>query len=161
MWVRTASRRDIAAISKLLGEVWHSTYDGIYGPERVTEITSKWHNVNALEKQLTRPASEFLVADDGEVIAGMAFGSQIDDKHAKLHQLYVLGQYQGRGVGKMLLDEIEESFFEAKEIVLEVEEQNVGAVSFYKKNGFKQTGKTSNCGEKDSGIAALVFSKNH
>jgi len=160
MWVRTASRRDIAAISKLLGKVWHSTYDEIYGPERVTEITSEWHNVNALEKQLVAPASEFLVADDGAAIAGMAFASQTGGAKAKLHQLYVLAQYQGRGVGKMLLDEIEESFFEAKEIALEVEEQNVGAVRFYKRNGFRETGKTSNCGTNDSGIPALIFAKN-
>lgn len=159
MWVRTASKRDVAEISKLLGTVWHHTYDGIYGAERVNEITAEWHSVSALDKMISQPASEFLVVDDGEMIAGMAFASQTDDTKTKLHQLYVLPNFQGRGVGKLLLDEIEESFFETREFFLEVEEKNTSATRFYEKHGFVLSGKTENCGQKSSGIAALIYSK--
>ena len=159
MWVRTASKRDIGTISALLGRVWHDTYDSIYGPEKVNEITRQWHSMPALEHNLNLPSSEFLVADDGNNIAGTAFASQIDANTAKLHQLYILPEFQGKGVGKLLLDEIEESFFEAQNLVLEVEAQNGPAIGFYKYHGFKQTGTTDNCGADGSGIAALVFTK--
>ena len=46
MWVRTASKRDLPAISRLLGETWHATYDAIYGAERVGEITGEWSGPN-------------------------------------------------------------------------------------------------------------------
>ncbi len=159
MWVRTASKRDLAAISKLLGEVWHSTYDAIYGVEKVTKITSEWHKVNALEKQLAKPASEFLIADDGKEIAAMAFASQINDISVKLNQLYILPSFQGKGIGKMLLDEIEESFFEAREFMLEVEEKNATAIGFYEKQGYLKTGNVEDCGQDASGIPALIFTK--
>lgn len=159
MWVRTATKRDLSAIKDLLAATWHATYDDIYGAERVSEITTDWHSMAALEKQLAMPRSEFLVADDGKVIAGMAYARQISDQQVKLNQLYISPDFQGRGVGKMLLEEIEESFFEVPKINLEVEEKNTGAVAFYLKHGFLQSGTVENCGVADSGIAAIVMQK--
>ncbi len=159
MWVRTAAKKDLVIIQGLLAETWHATYDNIYGRDRVSEITRGWHSLDALEKQLNAPKSEFLVADDGKTIAGMAYGRQISDNEVKLAQLYVSPDFQGRGVGALLLDEIEESFFEVPIVRLEVEEKNTGAVAFYSKHGFAQTGTTDNCGKHDSGIAAIVMQK--
>ncbi len=57
-----------------------------------------------------------------------------------LRQLYVLPSMQGRGVGGMLLDEVEEFFPEAKRLVLEVEAANEKAIRFYVSHGFVDTG---------------------
>ena len=159
MWVRTATKRDLPAIKDLLSATWHTTYDDIYGVERVSEITAEWHSLDALEKQLAAPRSEFLVADDGKTLAGMAYALQISDQEVKLNQLYVSPDFQGKGIGKMLLEEIEESFFEAPKIILEVEEQNTQASAFYERQGFVKTGSTGNCGQQDTGIPAAVFTK--
>ncbi|MEW6632842.1 MAG: GNAT family N-acetyltransferase [Pseudomonadota bacterium] len=140
MFVRTAGERDLAAIRVLLVETWHATYDAIYGVERVTEITDKWHSVASLRSRLTRPNSEFLVADDGTRLGGVAFAESSDDGgQVTLKQLYVLPGLQGRGIGGMLLDEVIESFPEASTIRLEVEEKNTKAVAFYEANGFVRT----------------------
>ena len=77
MFVRTAGERDLAAVHALLVETWHATYDGIYGVDRVTEITDDWHSLASLKAQLERPYSEFLVADDGSEIGGMAFATKL------------------------------------------------------------------------------------
>ncbi len=159
MWVRTATKRDLPAIKDLLVATWHATYDAIYGVGRVSEITADWHSLQALEKQLAAPRSEFLVADDGKHIAGMAYARQISDQEVKLNQLYLLPKFQARGIGKMLLEEIEESFFDMPKFSLEVEEKNAGAVAFYLKHGFLQSGTIENCGAADSGIAALTMTK--
>ena len=34
-FVRSASARDLQAVSALLDEAWHAAYDGLYGVERV------------------------------------------------------------------------------------------------------------------------------
>ena len=159
MWVRTAAKRDLVSISQLLGEVWHQTYDDLYGKAKVAEITSRWHNVEALDAKLTQPGSEFLVADNGQMIAGMAFASLIGERKVKLHQLYLLRGFVGKGVGHMLLSEIEESFFDVGQFILEVEEQNTAARRFYERHGYKHSATTANCGNADSGIAALIYSK--
>jgi ribosomal protein S18 acetylase RimI-like enzyme len=141
MFVRTASERDIAAIRTLLVETWHDTYDQIYGVVKVTEITNDWHSIQSLTARLTVPRSEYLVADDGKTIAGMAFAAADESgETVTLRQLYVLPSKQGRGVGGMLLDEVEESFPEAKRLVLEVEAANDKAIRFYLAHGFVDTG---------------------
>ena len=95
MFVRTACERDLEAIRALLVGTWHATYDDIYGAAKVTEITDEWHSVARLKVCLTEPNSEFLVADDGEALAGMAF-AKAEGETVKLHQLYVRPAMQGR-----------------------------------------------------------------
>jgi ribosomal protein S18 acetylase RimI-like enzyme len=159
-FVRTAGEGDLEAVRTLLVETWHATYDPIYGPERVAQITDNWHSIGALRRRLSRPNSEFLVADDGERIAGMAFAAvDKDGKTVMLHQLYVLPAYQGHGIGGALLDEVLGDFPDAEAVRLEVEEQNSRAIAFYRTYGFEECGRTGDCGVAGSGIPALVFEK--
>lgn len=160
MFVRTAGERDLKAVRELLVETWHDTYDAIYGQRRVTEITDDWHSLDALKSRLTRPNSEFLVADDGKQLGGMAYAeADPAGTSVMLRQLYVRPAFQGRGVGGMLLDEIIESFFDATRFTLEVEEANAKAIGFYRAQGFEQVGRTQNCGANQSGIPAPVFER--
>ncbi len=160
MFVRTASERDLPAIRALLVETWHATYDAIYGADRVTEITDDWHSVEALKRRLERKWSEFVVADAGATIAGMAYAeSDADGKLVHVRQLYVLPRFQGRGIGGMLLDEVLNAFADAETARLEVEAANTKAIEFYKAFGFGEAGRTGNCGKPDSGIPALVFER--
>lgn len=160
MFVRTASASDLEEVRRLLVETWHATYDPIYGPERVSAITDEWHSVEALRARLDMTDSEFILADDGEAIAGMAFARAVEGESVvMLHQLYVRPGYQGRGVGGRLLEEVQDSFPEARTIRLEVEEANRRAVSFYEGCGFTMAGRTANCGCADSGIPAVIMEK--
>ena len=137
MFVRTAGERDLVAVRALLVETWHATYDAVYGAAKVTEITDDWHSIVSLRSRLTRPNSEFLVADDGKRIGGMAFAAATADaKVIMLNQLYVHPDCQRRGIGQALLDEIEASFSEARTLRVEVEEANGGAIAFYRSTGF-------------------------
>ncbi|MCO6392003.1 GNAT family N-acetyltransferase [Aliihoeflea aestuarii] len=156
MFVRTVSKRDVQAVRDLLVETWHATYDVIYGADRVTQITDEWHSLAALEARLDVPMSEFLVADDGEAIGGMAFADTVDDgKTLMLRQLYVRPAFQGRGIGGMLLDEVEGCFPEAARIRLEVEEANAKAIAFYLAQGFARIGEAKGA----DGVVALIYER--
>lgn len=156
MFVRTASKRDLPAVRDLLVETWHATCDEIYGAERVAEITGEWHSHAALEARLDVPMSEFLVADDGKMIGAMAFADAVDDKSTvMLRQLYVLPECQGRGIGGMLLDEVEGCFPEAARIRLEVEEANAKAVAFYIAQGFAKVG----AGKSAGGASTAIYER--
>ncbi|MGX9572801.1 GNAT family N-acetyltransferase [Mesorhizobium sp. f-mel] len=64
--------------------------------------------------RLTRPNSEFLVADDGRRIGGMAFAAATTDaKIVMLNQLYVHPTCQRQGIGQAL-EEVHASFPEAR-----------------------------------------------
>ncbi len=159
MWIRTVDREDIEPIRALLVETWHATYDDIYGVDRVAAINNDWHSADALRKRMTKPYSEFVIADDGEDILGVAFASMGEERIAYLHQLYVNPRAQGRGAGTALLIEMESAFPSAARMRLEVEEANKKAIAFYLKHGYREYGRTENCGTRDSGIPALVFEK--
>ena len=158
MFTRTASDRDLDAVRALLVETWHATYDAIYGRDRVTAITDDWHSIEALRARLKQPHSEFIVADDGAAIGGMAFASAVEGGSVvMLHQLYVRPSMHGRGIGGMLMDEIEACFPEARTMRLEVEEANAPAIRFYVSRGYRQVGRTANCGRGGSGIPAAIY----
>jgi ribosomal protein S18 acetylase RimI-like enzyme len=160
VFVRTAGERDLAAIRALLAESWHATYDTIYGLERVNQIIESWSSAVKLKASLERPNAEFLVADDGKRIGGVAYGESTEGgTMIDLQQLHVAVDLQGRGIGGMLLDEVIESFPEARILRLEVAEQNKRAVAFYLANGFAQIGWTENRAAAQSDVATLILER--
>lgn len=160
-FIRSASQSDLAKISALLGRSWHATYDTIYGPEKVSEITGSWHSVESLKRRLVQPDAEFVVADDGKAIGGMAYAAMDKDEKdvVVLHQLYVEPGLTGQGIGRDLFAEIETCFPAAKRMRLEVEPQNERAMRFYAGLGFAEIGWAKNCGASQSGIPAIIMEK--
>jgi ribosomal protein S18 acetylase RimI-like enzyme len=160
-FVRSASQADLAKVSALLGRSWHATYDALYGAEKVAEITGAWHSLESLKRRLTRPDSEFVVADDGRRIGGMAYAAMDKDETdvVHLHQLYVDPDLMGQGIGRDLFAEVETCFPTAKRMRLEVEPKNERAVRFYTGLGFNEVGWTKNCGSNQSGIPAMIMEK--
>ncbi|MBN9234498.1 MULTISPECIES: GNAT family N-acetyltransferase [Phyllobacteriaceae] len=141
MFVRTAGERDLETIRALLAETWHATYDAIYGVEGVTAISEHWHSVTWLKQLLRQPRSEFIVADTGAELAGVAHAVMKEDELVEVTELDVRPSMQGRGVGGLLLAELEDSFPECRLMRLEVEEKNQRARDFYRANGFVEFGR--------------------
>ncbi|MGJ8570331.1 MAG: GNAT family N-acetyltransferase [Hoeflea sp.] len=159
-FVRSASARDIPAIRDVLAETWRATYAPFYGAAKVEEIIADWHSEKAIKASMERPDGEFLVADDGKQIGGVAFASQsLETKAVSLHQLYVRPECQGLGIGRDLFAEIETCFPGAHTLLLEVDPGNEPAIAFYQSHGMAETGRTDNCGKGESGIPAVIMSK--
>ena len=159
-FVRSASVRDIDAIRDVLAQTWRATYAPFYGAARVEEIIADWHSEAAIKAYLARPDGEFLVADDGSQIGGIAFASHSAETHTvSLHQLYVRPECQGLGIGRDLFAEIETCFPGARSLALEVDPGNEAAIGFYQAHGMAETGRTDNCGQDESGIPALIMTK--
>lgn len=160
-FVRTASERDLDKVHALLVETWHATYDTLYGADKVSELSAKWHTIDALRARLQKKNAEFVVADNGREIAGMGYAAMSDtlEKTVILHQLYVLPKYQRQGIGRDIFAELETCFPDAERMRLEVEPQNLHALAFYQVHGFLEAGRTPSCGEEQSGIPALILEK--
>ncbi len=157
-FVRTAMLQDVDAIRDVLATTWRETYVSFYGAAKVEELIADWHSELAVKRRLALPNGEFLVADDGTQIGGVAFAT-ITEKAISLHQLYVLPHLQRQGIGQMLFAEIESCFMDAHTLVLEVEPKNKNAIAFYEGLGFEQGEVIANCGTADSGISALKMTK--
>ena len=157
-FVRTATPKDVPAIRDVLATTWRETYVSFYGTSKVEEIIADWHSEASIKARLAKPNGEFLVADDGTQIGGVAFAT-IAEKTISLHQLYVLPHLQRQGIGQMLFAEIESCFMDANLIALEVEPRNAAAIAFYEAHGFERGEIIADVEKVVSGLSALKMTK--
>jgi ribosomal protein S18 acetylase RimI-like enzyme len=159
-FIRTANMDDIPVICDLLAQAWRATYTAWLGEAKVEAIIADWHAPAAVARKIALPEGEFIVADDGRQLGGVAFASlDRTTRTVTLHQLYVRPGFLRQGIGQALFAEIESCFDEAARIVLEVEPRNAGAIAFYEAHGFERGATTPHCGQSGSGMIALLMEK--
>jgi ribosomal protein S18 acetylase RimI-like enzyme len=143
MFVRTGGERDLAVASRVIGEALHATGDELYGAELVDRIAKALYSVAALKVLIQRPTSEFLVVDDGDLIAGVAIAAAAveDNRFVDILAFFVRPELQGRGIGGMMLQELEESFFESERMRMEIDERNLRALGFAEAEGYARSGR--------------------
>jgi ribosomal protein S18 acetylase RimI-like enzyme len=154
--IRPCTEGDLSAVRDLLVLTWHHTYDAIYGAEKVTEITNRWHSVANLSAQLSLPLSFFLVAEQDGRLVGTSKATVDKTGRVTLDRLYIDPAAQGSGIGSRLLAATLSAYPMASHIDLEVEPQNTRAVAFYRKHGFEHLGNGADCGG-DSGVPAKTM----
>lgn len=158
--IRPAVVADIPAVRAQLIETWHATYDTIYGPELVREITTRWHSLVALAEQVDAERSAFLLADDADRIVASSYAQADGNGMAvQLFRLYVHPSDQHRGLGRRLMAETFARFPGARRHRLEVEPRNAKAIRFYEREGFTQVDVIADIGRTDGGVAALVYER--
>lgn len=156
--IRPAAATDIPAVRALLEETWHATYDALLGREVVTDITRRWHAEEVLAAEIGRSGQVFLVADVDGQIAGTASAKLDAAAGVDLNRLYILPHYQGRGLGKALLDAVLAAFPAARVVSLEVHSNNTPAIAFYERAGFVGLSRGNACGgDSVAGIAHLLM----
>ena len=163
-WItcRPVTLKDLPTVNAVLTETWHATYDRIYGVERVSDITRKWHAIAKLKHELANLKSgetAFMAGLwDGRVVATASSRRQ-DDTTVQLDRLYVRPPYQGLGIGAALLHSILSALTPAANIRLEVDPGNANAIKFYTHLGFEHVGETGDCGGAGFGIAAHIYER--
>ena len=94
-----AKANDAAAISTLRQRIWDTTYRGIYPDAVIDDFDHDWHQQRDLRK-ITDPSFTVYLIRDGEKDIGY-FIFQDADSGVQLCSLYVLQEYQHRGIGKL------------------------------------------------------------
>lgn len=136
--LRKAKEQDIEIIRDIAAATWPSTYLDIIGQAQIDYMLDKMYNQGELLKQLME-GHIFLIAEGGEEQYGFAGYSIIDHEARiyKLHKLYVLPSAHGKGVGKILINEV---FNQVKDVGGTALQLNVNkhnkAKDFYLKGGF-------------------------
>lgn len=145
MKLRLATPSDIPAIIQLQEQIWEPTYRPILGRDQIDYMFAAMYSPEALLEQMTTMAHTFVLIETQEGgqepdLRGFAsFGIQATDSlTAKLYKIYVLPTTQGSGLGKKLLQEVEERCLAlgAETLLLNVNRYNK-ALNFYLKQGFQ------------------------
>ncbi len=104
-------------------------------------FSSPWSH-KSVASEVKKPRSLWLVAVEEDTVAGY-IGSQSVGEEADMMNLAVRLDYQGKGVGKMLVSGLVEALSEkgVHSLALEVRESNLVAIALYQKLGFEQVGR--------------------
>lgn len=136
--LRKAKEEDIEVIRDIAVATWPSTYMDIIGQAQIDYMLEKMYSKGELLKQLME-GHIFLIAEEGENQFGFAGYSIIghEERVYKLHKLYVLPSAHGKGVGKILINEVFNQVKNAggSALQLNVNKHNK-AKDFYLKGGF-------------------------
>lgn len=139
IYLRKAEEEDLLTIRNLAEQTWPTAYGDIISQEQIVFMLDKMYNQGELLGQL-RDGHTFLIASELKEDVGFAGFSVVDSENHvyKLHKLYVLPKMHGKGVGKILMNEVVDQIKVqgAKFLQLNVNRDNK-AKDFYEKAGFK------------------------
>jgi ribosomal protein S18 acetylase RimI-like enzyme len=137
-----ATIADADDVASLLRASWAATYGSFLTADELNTVAREWHHPDLLRRQISDSDFTFLVArTEPGVLVGVATvkGSR-DGASISVLRLYVLPEYQGRGIGSQLLDVALAAFPKAQRVELQVAEGNPSGLSFWTKQGFRACG---------------------
>jgi ribosomal protein S18 acetylase RimI-like enzyme len=139
---------DIEEIQEVFYKTWLATYPNDEIGITSDDIEEKFKD-RLTEQSIQKRSDDifdnsekklYLVAKDGLTVVGVCKAIK-DENGGQLQAIYVLPDYQEKGIGRMLWAGVERFFDDNKDIVVQVATYNAQAINFYKKLGFVDTGK--------------------
>lgn len=146
----SVNKADIEELQQLGIKTFSETFAKLNSKENMANYLAFNFNFEKLEKEISNPESEFYFAEDAGKVVGylkINFGkAQTEPQNTnalEVERIYVLQDYHGEQVGKILFEKAVEIAKNKKIEVLwlGVWEKNTRAIRFYEKNGFIQFSK--------------------
>ncbi|MNK13384.1 putative acetyltransferase [compost metagenome] len=139
IYLRKAKEEDLPIVRTLAEQTWPDAYGDIISQDQIVFMLEKMYNKGELLEQMLK-GHHFIIASELKEDVGFAGFSVVDsDRHTfKLHKLYVLPKMHGKGVGKILMNEVVSQVKAqgGRFLQLNVNRANK-AKDFYEKTGFK------------------------
>ncbi|GAA3992902.1 GNAT family N-acetyltransferase [Mucilaginibacter dorajii] len=138
--IRTATVNDVDTILSIADTTWWATYSPILEREQIEFMLSEIYSADKIGKQVAENQQTYLLLEEeGEPVAFAAYSPREENADIyKLHKLYCLPQTQGKGYGKILINEVVQKTKDAGKQVLELNVNRYNkAQSFYEKMGFE------------------------
>ena len=149
MKIRNATFKDIKALSDLASRTYSETFGHTMTSDELKkaliETRSEKYFASVIDKD------SILIAEDNDRLVGyIQFGKininsiKATDQDRELKRIYLDKSYQGKGIGKKLMDAMFKTpeMRSANKIYLDVWAENEKAIGLYLKYGFKSIGKT-------------------
>lgn len=133
-------KSDFKIISKLASQIWEEHYTPIIGIEQVEYMLNKFQSPIAIEQQVAEGYQYYLVYTDEIPVGYMSFMQK--ESSLFLSKIYVLSSARGKGIGKLMLDFLQQKAIELEliSITLTVNINNLNSIKAYEKMGFKIVG---------------------
>ena len=143
--IRKIDLSEIQLLQKIGRETFRETFSDHNSEENMTTYLDQKFAVDKLTAEVTNPDSAFYFAHIDDQILGylkLNFGqaqTELQDKDGlEIERIYVSKEFHGLKIGQLLYNQALQTakHLDLKYIWLGVWEENIRALSFYKKNGF-------------------------
>jgi ribosomal protein S18 acetylase RimI-like enzyme len=139
----TATTNDYKTIQDIAHQTWPIAYGEILQKVQLDYMLDAFYNEEALKDSVLNKGHHFVLAKEGEETLGFAsYEHNYNQKQqTKIHKIYILPATQGKGIGKILIDFVENVAKEnhSTRLTLNVNRSNK-ALHFYQKIGFEIVG---------------------
>ena len=139
--IRPLGEKDFDTVCGIVNENWKNVYSGYVNPMLLNPDGCAERTQRLKIDFATHRLSEYVWEEENRVSAMLSFGDTADADMAgafEIWRIYVASQFQGKGIGGMLIHFAEEKAEEQgyKEIAIWALKSNEYAVSFYQKRGY-------------------------
>lgn len=145
--IRRVTREDIAELQKISSRTFYETFSPHNTAENMRLYLKERFSIERLTQEIDNKDSEFWFATAGndvigylKVNSGKAQTELQDDRALEIERIYVVKEFHGKNVGKLLFEKALNIAEEKNTgyIWLGVWEKNFRASNFYRKNGFRE-----------------------
>jgi len=139
MTISIATRNQLIEVQKLSYKIWPVAYHTIISKDQIEYMLDMMYSLHSLENQFDNQHVFLLLKEKNTFIGYASYELNFNALPiSKLHKLYVLPEFQGKGCGQLLIDTIAKTVKSANNstIILNVNKKNK-AQFFYHKYGFK------------------------
>lgn len=143
--ITEATAQDLPLIREIAYQTWPDTFGEILSPAQISYMLEMMYSLEALKSQVTEKKHVFLIARDTDSNKPLGYVSyELNYKGhplTKIHKIYLLPASQGKGVGRLLIDQVATLALqhENNRLGLNVNRYNK-AVQFYERMGFSVVG---------------------
>jgi GNAT superfamily N-acetyltransferase len=137
--IKKAEKKDIPVIIALAKATWEPTYRDILSKAQLDFMFNEIYSPSSLEAQMNDLGHTFLLLYQAGIPVGYAsYSSKTEDNSVyKLQKLYLLPDLQGKGLGRVLINAVEEKVLEEGGNVVELNVNRYNpARAFYEHLGF-------------------------
>jgi len=138
--IKNGNMPDISIIQHIAEKTWWNVYANIITHQQIEYMLQAIYSTRALEKIMKDNTQQFTILyEDHQPQGFSSYGLRSEDKSiCKIHKFYVLPENQGRGFGKLLMEDIQKRILEKGIQTLDLNVNRLNpAKSFYEKMGFK------------------------
>jgi len=106
--IRKATISDVETIRQIADQTWWATYGPILEQEQISFMLNEIYSADKINDQIENNIQTFLLLlEDEQPVAFAAYSPRDEDTEIyKLHKLYCLPITQGKGYGKILINEV-------------------------------------------------------
>ena len=135
----SATAKDLATIKDLAYRIWPATYGEILSEKQLAYMLELFYDEKALQKNIDDNHNFILIQENNQIVGFADYELHYKNESVtRIHKIYVLSEMQGKGLGKKLIQFIENKALENDNIKLSLNVNRFNkAKNFYESQGFK------------------------